>query len=110
MASTLTWPSSNAYMPSTVNLIESPLLSLQALKGRPTIEGRPGESLEPLDFEALKSKLQEEFGKYESLYQPASALITKRYVRDLKICSYLYIFNSVCVSMYLSLIEWKENF
>lgn len=33
------------------------------LKGRPTIDGRPGESLEPLDFDALKKKLQDEYGK-----------------------------------------------
>ena len=32
------------------------------LKGRPTIDGRPGESLEPLDFDALKKKLQDEYG------------------------------------------------
>ena len=35
----------------------------QILKGRPMIDGRPGESLEALDFDALKSKLQEEYGK-----------------------------------------------
>lgn len=38
-------------------------LRTKALKGRPTIDGRPGESLEPLDFDALKSKLQQEFGE-----------------------------------------------
>lgn len=38
-------------------------LRTKILKGRPTIEGRPGESLEPLDFDALKSKLQEDFGQ-----------------------------------------------
>ena len=32
------------------------------LKGRSTIDGRPGESLEPLDFDALKKKLQDEYG------------------------------------------------
>ena len=32
------------------------------LKGRPTIDGRPGESLEPLDFDGLKKKLQDEYG------------------------------------------------
>lgn len=37
------------------------------LKGRPTIDGRPGESLEPLDFDALKAKLQEDFGEIENL-------------------------------------------
>lgn len=37
------------------------------LKGRPTIDGRPGESLEPLDFDALKAKLQEDFGETENL-------------------------------------------
>ena len=63
MASTITWPPTNAHLPSIVNLVENPLLFLQALKGRPTIDGRPGESLEPLDFDALKSKLQQEFGK-----------------------------------------------
>ena len=63
MASTITWPPTNAHLPYIVNLVENPLLFLQALKGRPTIDGRPGESLEPLDFDALKSKLQEEFGK-----------------------------------------------
>lgn len=31
----------------------------QVLKGAPTIEGRPGEHLPPLDFEALKSSLEE---------------------------------------------------
>jgi len=36
------------------------------LKGRPTIDGRPGESLEPLDFDALKAKLQEDFGKIKN--------------------------------------------
>lgn len=33
------------------------------LKGRPTIDGRPGESLEPLDFDKLKKKLQDEYGR-----------------------------------------------
>lgn len=37
------------------------------LKGRPTIDGRPGESLEPLDFDALKAKLQEDFGEIKNL-------------------------------------------
>ena len=37
------------------------------LKGRPTIDGRPGESLEPLDFDALKAKLQEDYGEIENL-------------------------------------------
>ena len=39
------------------------ILLNQMLKGRPTIDGRPGESLEPLDFDALKAKLQEDFGE-----------------------------------------------
>lgn len=38
----------------------------QILKGRPTIDGRPGESLEPLDFDALKAKLEEDFGETEN--------------------------------------------
>lgn len=38
-------------------------LRTKILKGRPTIEGRPGESLEPLDFDALKRKLQDDFGE-----------------------------------------------
>lgn len=38
-------------------------LRTKILKGRPTIDGRPGESLEPLDFDALKAKLQEDFGE-----------------------------------------------
>lgn len=35
------------------------------LKDRPTIDGRPGESLEPLDFDALKAKLEDDFGEIE---------------------------------------------
>ena len=42
------------------------ILIYQMLKGRPTIDGRPGESLEPLDFDALKAKLQEDFGKIKN--------------------------------------------
>ena len=33
------------------------------MKGRPTIDGRPGESLEAFDFDTLKAKLKEDFGK-----------------------------------------------
>ena len=36
---------------------------LQILKGRSTIDGRPGESLDDFDFDTLKKKLQEDFGK-----------------------------------------------
>lgn len=38
-------------------------LRTKMLKGRPTIDGRPGESLEPLDFDGLKKKLQDEYGE-----------------------------------------------
>jgi len=34
----------------------------QIVKDKPIIEGRPGESLKPLDFEDLKGKLQENHG------------------------------------------------
>ena len=40
-------------------------LLFQMLKDRPTIDGRPGESLEPLDFDALKAKLEDDFGEIE---------------------------------------------
>ena len=43
------------------------VLLYQMLKGRPTIDGRPGESLEPLDFDALKAKLEDNFGEFENL-------------------------------------------
>ncbi|KXJ29879.1 pyruvate carboxylase, mitochondrial [Exaiptasia diaphana] len=38
-------------------------LRSQIVKDKPVLEGRPGESLESLDFEDLKKKLQEDFGE-----------------------------------------------
>lgn len=35
------------------------LIFLQVLKGAPVIDGRPGEHLPPLDFDALKESLEE---------------------------------------------------
>lgn len=37
----------------------------QVLKGRPTVEGRPGKSLPPLDMLLLKRELQDKYGKGE---------------------------------------------
>jgi len=37
-------------------------LRSRLLKGKPTIDGRPGESLPPLDFEKLESDLKQDFG------------------------------------------------
>ena len=34
------------------------------LKNQPRIEGRPGESLEPLDFDELEKELTEKYGKH----------------------------------------------
>ena len=39
------------------------LLFCQILKDKGRVEGRPGESLKPMDFDALKSKLVEDHGK-----------------------------------------------
>ena len=37
------------------------------MKGKPVVEGRPGESLPPVDFDALTEKLKKEHGKCQLL-------------------------------------------
>jgi pyruvate carboxylase len=40
----------------------------QVLKGKPTIDGRPGESMDDLDFNKLEKELKEEHGIESRLF------------------------------------------
>ena len=48
----------------------------QILKGAATIEGRPGESLEALDFDSLKQSLEE---KHESTFSDEDVMSAALY-------------------------------
>ena len=39
-----------------------PKILFQVLKGKPTIDGRPGESMDDLDFDKLENELKNEHG------------------------------------------------
>lgn len=43
------------------------------LKGLPTVEGRPGAKMAPLDFAALKTQLVEEHGRRVNDYDTLSS-------------------------------------
>ena len=49
---------------------------LQILKGAATIEGRPGESLEALDFDSLKQSLEE---KHETTFSDEDVMSAALY-------------------------------
>lgn len=57
------------------------------LKGLPTIEGRPGALMAPLDFTSLKSQLVEEHGSRINDYDTvSSAMYPKVSVKIHKLC------------------------
>lgn len=45
----------------------------QILKGLPTVDGRPGESMAPMNFQDMKTKLVEEHGPRISDYDVLSS-------------------------------------
>lgn len=64
--------------------------SPQILKGAAIIEGRPGESLPDLDFEALKSSLEEKYGAQMSDESVMSAALYPKVFDDFMTFSQSY--------------------
>jgi len=67
-------------------MLKCPHISLlKIIRDQPVVEGRPGESLEPLDFEQLKRDMIEEHGNFISdedvmsaaMYPKVSGLVSK---------------------------------
>ena len=46
-----------------IQCIHTNLIIWQILQGKPRIDGRPGETIPPLDFAKVREGLQEQFGK-----------------------------------------------
>ena len=63
------------------------------LKGRLTIDGRPGESLEPLDFDGLKKKLQDEYGTICFLTLLLAIFQSPPDLKDKKLCKNISSFG-----------------
>lgn len=60
-------------------------LRSKVLKGLPTVDGRPGASMEPMDFNAVKNNLKEQHGSYITDYDVLSSAmypeVTDDYLR-----------------------------
>ena len=57
-------------------------LSLKVLKGLPSLEGRPGASLAPVDFDKLRVELEEKHGHSMSDYDLVSSTLYPRVFDD----------------------------
>ena len=51
--------------------------SLQILRGKPKVEGRPGASMDPVDFDKLKSDLIEKHGRVKDVDVISASLYPK---------------------------------